>query len=122
MTNVDTTTPFSVGGQGAQVSPVKASSKKRAVARKVALTASKTAKSAKPKKIPTTKGQPRSKSAKVLELLARPKGATLADLMQATRWQAHSVRGFLSTASRKRGIRIESFKSDKSERVYRVKK
>jgi hypothetical protein len=42
--------------------------------------------------------------------------------MKATGWQAHSVRGFLSTASRKRGIRIESSKNGANERIYRVKK
>jgi hypothetical protein len=42
--------------------------------------------------------------------------------MKATGWQAHSVRGFLSTSSRKRGIRIESLKNGAGERLYRVKK
>jgi len=42
--------------------------------------------------------------------------------MKATGRQAHSVRGFLSTASRKRGAAIESLKKDQGERVYRLKK
>ena len=37
-----------------------------------------------------------SKTAKVLDLLKRSGGATLHDLIKATSWQAHSVRGFLS--------------------------
>src|SRR5438067_258586 len=37
-----------------------------------------------------------SKTAAVLELLKRKDGATLKQLMKATGWQAHSVRGFLS--------------------------
>jgi hypothetical protein len=39
--------------------------------------------------------------------------------MKATGWQAHSVRGFLSTA-RKNGLKIESAKSEKGGRIYRV--
>jgi hypothetical protein len=63
-----------------------------------------------------------SKGAKILELIGRPNGATLAEIMKATDWQAHSVRGFLSTAGKKRGLKIESEKNDAGERVYQIKK
>jgi serine/threonine protein kinase len=33
--------------------------------------------------------------------------------------QAHSVRGFISTAARKHGVKIESSKNDAGERTYR---
>jgi hypothetical protein len=62
-----------------------------------------------------------SKGAKVLELIARAKGATLAELMKATEWQAHSIRGFISTASKKYKVTIESSKNDKGDRVYTSK-
>ena len=46
-------------------------------------------------------GPKQSKSAQVLLLLGRKKGVTLPELMKATGWQAHSVRGFLSGTVRK---------------------
>jgi hypothetical protein len=42
--------------------------------------------------------------------------------MKATNLQAHGVRGFLSTAGKKRGIEIESSKNDTGERVYQIKR
>ena len=43
-----------------------------------------------------------TKSASVQKLLARPKGATLAEITEATGWQPHSARAFL-TGLRKKG-------------------
>jgi len=63
-----------------------------------------------------------SKGAKILDMIARAKGATLAEIMKATDWQAHSVRGFISTASKKHGIKIESAKNEGGDRVYRIGK
>jgi hypothetical protein len=131
MTNVNTTTPATVAEQDAHIAPAKASAKKQAIAKNDAPKARKSGKGAEPKKdarkpakAPKPQAGPRtgSKRAKVLALLARTNGASLAELMKATGWQAHSVRGFLSTASRKRGVAIESLKNGKGERVYRVKK
>jgi hypothetical protein len=60
-----------------------------------------------------------SKSAHVISLLKKSKGATLTELMKATDWQAHSVRGFLSgTLRKKMGLKIESIKHGDGERVY----
>ncbi|WP_170976413.1 DUF3489 domain-containing protein [Rhizobium sp. FKL33] len=42
------------------------------------------------------------KSDLVLDLLNRDAGASMADLMAATQWQAHSVRAFLSSVIRKK--------------------
>lgn len=63
-----------------------------------------------------------SKKAIVLELLRRPDGATIADIMGATEWQAHSVRGFLSgSLAKKMGLTIESLKTSEGARAYRVR-
>ena len=62
-----------------------------------------------------------SKSAKILELLKRSGGATLQELMKATGWQAHSVRGFLSgTVGKKMGLTVNSSKAEGEERRYSV--
>ena len=62
-----------------------------------------------------------SKKAIVLGLLRRPKGATLANIMDATDWQAHSVRGFISGClGKKMGLTVESFKRPDGERAYRL--
>ena len=51
-------------------------------------------------------------------MLREPNGATLHELMAATAWQAHSVRGFLSRkVSRDLGLPVRSFRRD-GERVY----
>ena len=63
-----------------------------------------------------------SKGAKILEMIARAKGATPAEIMKATDWQAHSVRGFISAAGKKHGVKIESAKNDAGERTYRIGK
>ena len=65
--------------------------------------------------------RPITKTDKVINLLKQPGAATLRSIMQATGWQAHSVRGFLSAQlSKKRGLRIQSFTRD-GERVYRIR-
>jgi len=62
-----------------------------------------------------------SKKAIVLGMLKQPAGATLADIMAVTGWQAHSVRGFLSgSLSKKMGLKVESIKREDSARSYRI--
>ncbi len=55
-------------------------------------------------------------------MIARAKGATLVEIMKATDWQAHSVRGFISTAGKKHGVKIASAKNDAGERTYKIAK
>jgi hypothetical protein len=94
------------------------SGKARAAARKPGR--GKKAPKRRPKAKAATRGQG-SKSAHVIALLEKSKGATLAELMKATGWQAHSVRGFLSgTLRKKMGLKIESTKRGGVERVYSI--
>ena len=61
-----------------------------------------------------------TKSATILKLLGRPKGASIAQLQKATDWQAHSIRAAL-TGLRKKGHEIErSSKDRKGATVYRM--
>jgi hypothetical protein len=54
-------------------------------------------------------------------LLKRPQGASLKELLKATGWQPHSIRGFLSgTVGRKMGLKISSIKAESGERRYAV--
>ncbi len=54
-----------------------------------------------------------SKQARLLDLLGKPEGATLHQLMDATGWQSHSVRGFISGfIKKKRGLTIVSEKRE----------
>ena len=142
MTNAEATiteNAATVAEQNAHVAPEKTSSKKGATQKKGAPKSQKGAKGSKAKASPKKEAKagkkakpiqakeastPRteSKGAKILEMIGRPKGATLAEIQKATDWQAHSVRGFLSTAAKKHGLEIESTKTETGDRVYQIKK
>ena len=55
-------------------------------------------------------------------MLKRPGGASAKDLLKATGWQPHSLRGFLSgTVGKKMGLAVTSTKGEDGERSYSVK-
>jgi hypothetical protein len=65
--------------------------------------------------------RPDSKTAKILAMLRRTEGATLQQIMSATGWQAHSVRGFVSgTLGKKLHLTVVSAKGDDGQRRYSV--
>jgi hypothetical protein len=54
----------------------------------------------------------------IIALISRPNGAMLPEIMTATGWQAHSVRGMISILGRKGGLPIKSTKNTAGERTY----
>ena len=139
MTNAEatkTTESAAVAEQGAQVAPEKATSKKAASQKKGAKKAAKQAKAAPKKQAKekaTSKKAPKAKEAAVprefskksivLDLLRRPKGATMAEIAKATDWQNHSIRGFISgNLTKKMGLTVESGKNEAGERTYKIAK
>ena len=99
------------------VAPSKPKSAKKTTPAKKATKAAKKATSAKAEG--ARKG---SKTAKVLDLLKRRGGATMKELMKATGWLPHSIRGFISgTVGKKMGLTVESTKAKDGERSYSVK-
>jgi hypothetical protein len=88
---------------GAAVPPAKAKSRKKAPAKAEGARAG-------------------SKTATVLDLMKRPQGVTLSELMTATAWQANSVRGFISgTLGKKMGLTVISAKAEDGGRTYSIK-
>jgi len=67
-------------------------------------------------------GRP-SKKASCLALLQRADGASIAELQQATGWQAHSVRGFLAgTVSKMPDVTLDSAKQGGGLRRYYIRR
>jgi hypothetical protein len=109
------------------VAPAKGKSGKKASPARKAPKAARGA-TAKPKAARTVKAAkekgPRkgSKTETILDLLKRPGGATAKELIKATSWQPHSLRGFLSgTIGKKMGLTVVSAKGEDGERTYSVK-
>lgn len=128
MTNADTL-------EAPAAAPEPATTEKKPAARKAKKNSSKKGvKAPKPKKEAAAKKpkaakketggrEPRegSKTSIVLDLIKRAKGATMAQIIEATGWQPHSVRGFISgTLGKKMGLKVESSKNEKGERVYKL--
>lgn len=64
--------------------------------------------------------QPGTKAGQIIGLLSRPAGASIAEMMKATGWQAHSVRGFMSGHLKKLGGSVVSGLDEGGTRRYRM--
>ncbi len=65
--------------------------------------------------------RPGTKQALLIDLLKRKKGATIEEIVEATGWQPHSVRGAISgTLKKKLGLTVTSEPVEKRGRVYRI--
>ena len=69
----------------------------------------------------TTKSNGRTKAEKIIALLQRDTGATIAELAKSTGWQRHSVHGFMSgTLKKKHSLKITSSKEANKDRRYQI--
>ena len=86
--------------------------KAKHAATKKAKPAKKAVRAKRPTSRPT--GDRSNKKAEVIALMKRAKGVTLAEIMSATKWQAHTVRGFVSILGSKGGESLTLSKSPTS--------
>jgi hypothetical protein len=97
----------------------KRSVKSRATARRKVTSAAATAKA--PPKSDEPKVERVTKQERLLTLLSQAEGASIEEMMQATDWQQHSVRGFLAgTVKKKLGFPLTSLKPNDGVRRYRI--
>lgn len=62
-----------------------------------------------------------TKQAMLIALLQAPEGATMEEIISATGWQAHTARGVISGALKKKlGLVVTSVKKEDRGRVYRI--
>lgn len=80
-------------------------------------------------KVPPTAQPPKerkiregTKQALLIEMLKRPTGATIGEIVTATGWQSHTARGAMAGALKKKlGLTIASEKDESRGRIYRIK-
>ena len=99
--------------------PKKGSAKSNATARRKVTSAVAAAKT--PLKADEPKVARVTKQERVLTLLSQSEGASIEEIMRATDWQQHSVRGFLAgTVKKKLGFSLTSVKPNDGVRRYRI--
>jgi len=99
--------------------PIKGSAKSNTPSRRKVPSAATTAKA--PPKSDKPKVERVTKQERLLTLLSQAEGASIEEMMQATDWQQHSVRGFLAgTVKKKLGFSLTTSKAAGGVRRYRV--
>jgi hypothetical protein len=97
---------------GGDTAPVAPAPKRRGRPRKAAPTGADAA--------PAPQARDGSKQAQLIAMLRRPEGATIAQIVEATGWQSHTVRGaFAGALKKKLGLEVTSEKVE-GTRVYRL--
>jgi hypothetical protein len=100
--------------------PKKGNAKSNATSRRKVTPAVANAKA--PAKADAPKLERATKQERVLTLLSQSEGASIEEMMQATDWQQHSVRGFLAgTVKKKLGFPLITSKANDGVRRYRIK-
>ncbi len=62
-----------------------------------------------------------SKQAKLIEMLKRPDGATIDEIVKKFEWQPHTVRGAIAGALKKKlGLDVQSEKVEGRGRIYHI--
>ena len=106
--------------QGVEAAPVAPMPKARVAKRSRTRRPSASGKTSRSKKARNT-AAPTTKQELVLQMLRRQSGVSIEDIMAKTRWQPHSVRGFLSGVVRKKlKLALVSEVGKDGERHYRV--
>jgi hypothetical protein len=104
--------PAAGAAEGADAAPVEAPAKRRGQPRKVAPKGADGA--------PAPKTRQGTKQEKLIAMLRRKQGATIAQIVEATGWQPHTVRGaFAGALKKKLGLIVTSEKVE-GTRVYRL--
>lgn len=75
-----------------------------------------------PTTTPVRKTRENSKQAQLIAMLQCPEGATIDEIVATFGWQAHTVRGAIAGALKKKlGLTVESEKIEGRGRVYRIR-
>jgi hypothetical protein len=114
--------PLAGNNQARQPEPAKVAKPAKTAKSGKGEKSSKRQKKAATKKIGSNDTERSNKKAEVIAMMKRAKGVTLAEITEATGWQKHTVRGFVSILGSKGGHNIESTKSASGERTYRIAK